>query len=57
MTDTGGAAESAGVKKDAKYSSLGNSYIFIPIACETMGSLNAKGLSFLAELGRRITAI
>ena len=54
---TGGAAESASDKKDSKYSSLANSYIFIPIACETMGPLNSKALSFLTELGRRISAV
>src|SRR6201995_1154328 len=54
---TGGAAKSASDKKDSKYSSLANSYIFISIACETMGSLNSKALSFLSELGRRISAV
>ena len=54
---TGGAAESAGDKKDSKYSSLTNTYTFIPVACETMGPLNSKALSFLALLGRRISAV
>ena len=51
----GGAAESAGEKKDAKYHELAKTYTFIPIACETLGPINTKALSFLADLGRRIT--
>jgi hypothetical protein len=54
---TGGAAESASDKKDSKYSSLTNTYTFMPIAFETMGPLSSKALSFLAELGRRISAV
>src|SRR5688572_20863851 len=53
----GGAAESAGAKKESKYSSLTNAYTFVPIACETMGPLNSKAISFLTELGRRISLV
>ena len=53
----GGAAESTGDKKDSKYRELASSHIFVPIACETMGPLNSKAHTFLADLGRRITAI
>ena len=53
----GGAAESVGEKKDAKYHELEKTYIFIPIACETLGPINTKALSFLADLGRRIAFV
>ena len=32
-------------------------YTFIPIACETLGPINTKALSFLADLGRRIALV
>ena len=41
---TGGAAESAGEKKDVKYRELPKTYTFTPIACETLGPINAKAL-------------
>ena len=53
----GSAAESAGDKKETKYADLARSYIFIPIALETLGPLSAKAVTFLTELGRRITAV
>ena len=52
-----GAAESAGEKKDAKYHVLAKTDSFIPIACETLGPINTKALSFLADLGRRIALV
>ena len=51
----GGAAESAGEKKDAKYHA--KTYTFIPIACETLGPINTKALFFLADLGRHIALV
>jgi len=45
------------MKKVAKYSSLSQTYNFVPIACETLGPLNAIALNFLSDLGRRITAV
>jgi len=32
-------------------------YVFVPIAVETMGATNGDGLEFLGDLGRRITQI
>ena len=46
----GGAAESAGEKKDAKYLELAKTYTCIPIACETLGSFNTKLSPFLLTL-------
>ena len=53
----GSAAESASGRKEVKYSELARSYIFMPIACETLGSMSSKAVDFLSELGRRITLI
>jgi len=53
----GGAAELAEARKNAKYSQLMQSYHFVPLAFETMGPLNAKGLAFLADLGRLLGQI
>ena len=53
----GGAAESAGDKKDAKYTDLTKTYTFMPIAFETLGPISAKALSFLGDLGRRMAAV
>ena len=54
---SGGAAESASVRKEAKYAELARSYTFVPLACETMGSMGNKCIDFLAELGRRIASV
>ena len=53
----GGAALTASEKKDAKYCSLTTNYIFVPIACETLGPIGSKALAFLGEVGRRLTAV
>ena len=57
FSSLGGAAGGAGEKKDAKYHELAKTYTFIPIACETLGSMNTKALSFLADLDRRIALV
>src|SRR3954469_910692 len=41
---------------DAKYSELAKMYHFVPVALETMEPLSTKALSFLADLGRRVSA-
>ena len=51
----GAAAEAAAERKKNKYSSLSQSYLFVPIAAETMGAISKDGMDFLCELGRRIT--
>jgi hypothetical protein len=53
----GGAAESASERKEAKYAELARSYIFVPVACETLGPLSSKARDFLSELGRRIALV
>ena len=53
--EAGAAAEAAASRKEAKYSQIINSHIFIPLAFETLGPINSKGAAFLSELGRRIS--
>jgi len=50
----GAAAELAASKKIAKYADLPASYIFQPIAVETLGPINRSAVEFFTELGRRI---
>ena len=51
----GAAADLAASRKEAKYTSLTNSYIFQPIAVESHGAFSASSLSFLTTLGERLT--
>jgi hypothetical protein len=52
----GGAAAAAVVRKSAKYATLATTHIFMPIALETLGTMNTEALDFFADLGRRIAA-
>jgi len=36
---------------------LVQTYVFVPIAVETMGAINSDGLEFLGDLRRRITQV
>jgi len=51
----GAAADLADSRKEAKYTSLTNSYFFQPIAVESHGSFSASSLCFLTTLGERLT--
>ena len=53
----GAAAEQAAERKYVKYNDLMTTHHFIPVAFETMGPINAAGLEFIRELGRRITMV
>ena len=53
---SGAAAEDASLKKIAKYTGVRQSLDFVAIAIETLGPINADGVSFLTELGGRLTA-
>ena len=53
----GAAAETAADKKTAKYALLVQTYVFVPIAVETLGAINSDRLEFLGDLGRRITQV
>ena len=52
---SGAVAEAAASRKTAKYASIANTHIFVPIAVETMGPVGAEAESFLSELGRRLS--
>ena len=52
-----GAAENAATRKEDKYVDLQQTYTFNPLAFETLGPINVKGVEFLQELGRRFVAI
>ena len=49
----GSAAENAADKKIQKYSELSSSYMFVPIAFETLGPINSCGADFIRALGSR----
>jgi len=51
----GAAADLAASRKQAKYASLTNSYIFQPIEVESHVALNASAVSFLTTSGERLT--
>ena len=53
----GCAAEHAAKRKESKYSGLPSSYSFVPIALETLGSVNQSGMEFLDMLGTKIFSI
>jgi hypothetical protein len=53
----GAAAELAASKKISKYADLPASYIFQPIALETLGTMNGSAAEFFTDLGRRISIV
>ena len=54
--EPGSAATAAEERKRRRYEALSDQYRFVPLAVETTGVLGPACASFLAELGRRITA-
>ena len=44
------------IRKEMKYQSLARTHTFIPLAFETLGPINSKGITFFNELGRRLSA-
>jgi len=54
----GAAAELAVSRKEAKYSCLSTlqSFLFVPIALETLKTIAPCSLDFLTEVGRRLSA-
>ena len=41
-------------RKVNKYANLGQVYLFMPVAIETLGAFGPKTLAFVKELGRRV---
>jgi hypothetical protein len=56
-TEAGAVALEAEANKSTKYASLAVRHDFVPIAIETLGSWGAAGLSFINEVGRKITSV
>jgi hypothetical protein len=54
ITTEGRVAALAEERKERKYESLAANYIFIPIACETLGGWGPAATRFLQTLGRRL---
>ena len=53
----GAAAERAATLKTNKYQHLQNNYIFVPLACEVMGSWSNVSVEFLDSLSEKITMV
>jgi len=49
-TSSGAVAEAAANRKTAKYTSVANTHIFVPIAVETLGPVCSEAESFLTDL-------
>ena len=52
-----GAAEAAATRKRAKYAEIIQSYLFVPIAIETLGPINMDGQRFLDSLDERLSSV
>jgi len=53
----GAAAEKASARKMEKYAQLASTHFFVPLAFETMGPINTEGLTFLSDLGHKLSTI
>ena len=50
----GAAAEIADNRKNHKYQTLLDTHVFIPLALETLGPINLRGLELITDTGRRL---
>ena len=61
VVDSGQGSGRAACKAEAtqitKYADLNNSHIFIPLAFETLGPCGPQWLTFVKDLGRRLTSV
>jgi len=53
----GEVAELAAVRKCQKYSDIPSAYTFLPIAMETLGSMNYSAYHFFEDLDRKISEV
>ena len=53
----GAAAELAEKKKTAKYRSMDQNFIFMPVAVESMGCFGSQALSFIKTIGQKIALV
>ena len=44
-------------RKSAKYAALSIAHEFVPVAIETLGTWGSAAITFVNELGRRISAV
>jgi hypothetical protein len=51
----GAAAEQAAILKTSKYADILHSYDFVPVAVETLGAWSDSSLSFVKQLGKRLS--
>src|SRR5688572_13149611 len=51
----GAAAEIADIRKNHKYQTLLDTHVFIPLALETLGPINSRGLELITDMGRHLT--
>jgi len=56
-TTAGAAAELAAARKVSKYDDIPASFMFQPVALETLGPINESAIRSMEELGRRISAV
>ena len=56
-TQAGAAAARAKAAKSLKYSALATTDVFVPLTFETLGVWGVEAVAFVAELGRRMTAV
>ena len=57
VSGAGIVASEAETNKRHKYTSLSATYIFVPIAVETMGALGEDAVDFVHKLGRRVASV
>lgn len=55
--DAASVAEAAAQRKVDKYAAISQTYLFFPLAFETLGPINQAGQAFISELGRRISVL
>ena len=53
----GSAAEAEAVRKRSKYAAITLTHIFVQVAVETLGPINAEGPRFLYQIGDRLSAV
>jgi len=56
-TTAGAAAELAAARKVSIYDDIPASFMFQPVALETLGPINETAIRFVEDLGHRISAI
>ena len=52
----GSASEAAATRKGSKYAAITLAHIFVPVAVELLGPINAECLRFLNEIDDRLSA-